>query len=176
MNEFRIHGVYIKVPLKECWDTTGQGPIGTKWIVIDKGDKLHPEYRSRLVAQEINMDKRSDLFAGTPPIEALRCLLAAAAYDYGMGIKDVKLVFYNVRRAYFHAEARREVFVKLAEEDQAEGMCGKLIKAMYSTRDAAQDWERKCNEVLIQMGFACGVSKPCVLATKATHSCSSAWR
>ena len=91
MNEFRIHGVYIKVPLKECWDTTGQGPIGTKWIDINKGDKLHPEYRSRLVAQEIKMDKRNDLFAATPPIEALRCLLAAAAYDYGVGIKGIKL-------------------------------------------------------------------------------------
>ena len=96
MNEFRIHGVYIKVPLQECWDATGQGPIGTKWIDINKGDKLHPEYRSRLVGQEIKMDKRSDLFAATPPIEALRCLLAAAAYDYGIGIKGIKLDFYDV--------------------------------------------------------------------------------
>ncbi len=51
------------------------------------------------MVQEIKMDKRSDLFAATPPIEALRCLLAAAAHDYGAGIKDAKLDFYDVRRA-----------------------------------------------------------------------------
>ncbi len=55
------------------------------------------------------MDKRNDLFAATPPTEDFRCLLAAAAHDYGAGIKDIKLDFYDVRRARFHAEARRKV-------------------------------------------------------------------
>ena len=37
--------------------------------------------------------------------------------------------FIDVRRAYFHARARRKVFVKLPEEDYEEGMCGMLVKA-----------------------------------------------
>ena len=47
----------------------------------------------------------------------------------------------DVRRAYSHAKARRDVCVKLPEEDSEEGMCGRLLKAMYGTRDAAQNWE-----------------------------------
>ena len=45
----------------------------------------------------------------------------------------------DVRRAYFHARARRDVFVELPEEDAEPGMCGKLLKSLYGTRDAAQN-------------------------------------
>ena len=52
IKEFRKHNVYSKVPLKQCWDNTGKGPIRVRWIDINKGDKMNPEYRSRLVAKE----------------------------------------------------------------------------------------------------------------------------
>ena len=45
------------------WDETGKAPIGVRWVDINKGDKVHPEYRSRLVAKEINKGKRDALFA-----------------------------------------------------------------------------------------------------------------
>ena len=32
MREIRKHGVYVKVPLKECWDKTGRKPIGVRWV------------------------------------------------------------------------------------------------------------------------------------------------
>ena len=48
----------------------GKGPIGTRWIDTNKGDDEDPEYRSRIVAQEVNTEKRIDLFAATPPLEA----------------------------------------------------------------------------------------------------------
>ena len=69
MEEIRKHGVYVKVPIEECWRETGKKPIGTKWVDVNKGDSVHPEYRSRLVAKEIKTDKRMDLFAATPPLE-----------------------------------------------------------------------------------------------------------
>ena len=58
-----------------------------------------------------------------------------------MGVQ--KLLFVDVKRAYFYAKARRDVYVKLPAEDWEEGMCGKLNKAMYGTRDAASNWEHK---------------------------------
>ena len=58
MKEFRSHEVYKKVPIKECWAITGKDPIGTRWVDINKGDELQPEYRSRLVAQELNQDNK----------------------------------------------------------------------------------------------------------------------
>ena len=86
MAEFRKHGVYMKVPLQRCWEETGKDPIGVRWVDINKGDKDNPEYRSRLVAQEINMDKREDLFAATPPLEAKKMLLSWATTE-GIGYK-----------------------------------------------------------------------------------------
>ena len=37
---------------------------------------MHPEYRSRLVAKDFKLDKRNDLFAATPPLEALKILIS----------------------------------------------------------------------------------------------------
>ena len=62
-------------------------------------------------------------------------------YTRGRKQQGVKLDFIDVRRAYFHAKAKREVFVELPPEDAEEGMCGRLLKSMYGTRDAAQNWE-----------------------------------
>ena len=67
MAEVHKHGVYVKVNIEECYEKTGKAPIGTRWVDVNKGDSVHPEYRSRLVAQEINTGKREDLFAATPP-------------------------------------------------------------------------------------------------------------
>ena len=69
IKEVHKHEVYHKVPTKECWDKTGKAPIKTRWIDINKGDKIHPELRSRLVAKDYNTAKRPDLFAATPPLE-----------------------------------------------------------------------------------------------------------
>ena len=145
MEEIMKHNVYSKVSEEECWEITGKAPIGTRWIDINKGDEVHPEYRSRLVAQDIKKDNREDLFAATPPIEAKK-LLIALAVTAGVGYSSrrdqgMKLDFIDVRRAFFHAEARRPVYVKLPPEDSEPGKCGRLNRAMYGTRDAAQNWE-----------------------------------
>jgi len=67
INEYKQHGVYEKGPIEQCWERTDKAPIPVRWIDINKGDKLNPEYRSRLVAKEIKMDNREDLFAATSP-------------------------------------------------------------------------------------------------------------
>ena len=91
------------------------------------------------------MGKREDLFAATPLLEAKKRLFSAAVTE-GIGFrcdkkKGMKLDFIEVRRAYFHSSARRQVFVKLPAEDYATGTRRELEKAMRGTRDAAQNWE-----------------------------------
>ena len=54
--------------------------------------------------------------------------------------KGERLMVADVKRAYFHAKAKRLTYVKLPPEDIGpgeEGMCGRLNYAMYGTRDAA---------------------------------------
>ena len=77
-----------------------------------------------------------------PPLEAKKMLFSLAVTE-GIGFKDtnkkkgMKIDFIDIRKAYFQAAAVRDVYVELPEEDYEEGMCGKLIKSMYGTRDAA---------------------------------------
>ena len=69
----RKHGVWITTPVRECWDATGKGPVGTRWVDINKGDDLHLNYRSRLVGRDFKgRDNRDDLFAATPPIRSCK--------------------------------------------------------------------------------------------------------
>ena len=68
--------LYEKVPINECYMKTGKSPISVRCIDINKGDESNPNYRSRLVAREINTHKRDDLFAATPPLEALKLILS----------------------------------------------------------------------------------------------------
>ena len=54
-------------------EVAGKGKrIRSMWLDEWKGD----EVRSRLVAKEVKLDKREDLFAATPPIEALKLLIS----------------------------------------------------------------------------------------------------
>ena len=72
----REMGLHHKVSKEECWRKTGKKPIQVRWIDINKGDKIHPNYRSRFVAKEINTYKRMGPFAATPPLEAIKMLLS----------------------------------------------------------------------------------------------------
>ncbi len=91
------------------------------------------EYRFRLVAKEINKDMREDLFAAPPPLETKNML-----FSLWSKVPGLCLHFGDVVRVYFHARARKSVYVELSNEDFEEGKCGLLKKAMYGTRDAAQ--------------------------------------
>ena len=68
-----------KVLNSECVKETGENPIIVRWIDVNNNDVDQPNYRSRLLAIEINTSKREDLFAVTPPLEALNVILSSAA-------------------------------------------------------------------------------------------------
>ena len=67
--------VYNKIP-RSTVIRNGWKVVQTRWIDINKGDSVNPEYRSRLVAKDFKDDNRLDLFAATPPLEALKCLIS----------------------------------------------------------------------------------------------------
>ena len=141
-----------------------------RWIDCNKGDPVHPNFRSRLVAKEIKKDSRIDLLAATPPLEAKKILFSLAVTEgYGFDRQDrdngMKLDFIDIRNAYFNAPARRAVYVKLPAEIAEPGMCGRLLKSSYDTRDAAQNWEVEYARFMDSVGFTRGVSTPCFSIT-----------
>ena len=74
----------------------------------------------------------------------------------------MKLDFIDIHRAYYHAVARRKIYIKLPEGDQEEGMCGILFKSLEGIRDAAQNWEHTYSEFMTSIGFVRGDASPCI--------------
>ena len=122
----------------KCLRETEKAPIKTGWAETDKGQPGKPNVRARWIAKEYKTHARPVLHAPTPPLEALKVVLSEIATGTRGG-KVVALV--DVRRAYFHAPARRRVFVELPPQDcqpSDEHVCGLLQYRLYATRDAAQ--------------------------------------
>ena len=137
-----------KFPFKSAMIKLAPPPISTKWVDTNKGDDSDPDYRSRWVGREFkgNDKNRGDLFAATPPLEAKRSLIALASCQRGVPRNKVKkLGFIDIRKAYFHAKAKRLMYVVLPEEFCEPGefgkVCGRLNYSLYGTRDAANNWE-----------------------------------
>ena len=156
------------MPAKECWKRAGKKPIGVKWVDVNKEDEEQPEYRSRLVAKEVKQDKSEDLFVATPPLEAITILLSAAMTEGKGSVKGkeeqgMKMAFMDTNRAYWQADAKREMYVELPAEDEEEGKCAKLNKAMYGTRAAAHSWEDTCRKANEEWGFDIGKASPCIM-------------
>ena len=79
-------------------------------IDINKGDDVNPVYRSRLVGKEFNNEQMGGLFAGTPPLEALRFLIHEAATVRSGEPKGSKVRMINhISRVFFEAPATRHM-------------------------------------------------------------------
>ena len=74
MQEFAKQMVYVKVPISKARALTGRAPIGVRWVDVNKGDDVHPNMRSRLVARQIRGPGEESTFAPTPPLETLRSI------------------------------------------------------------------------------------------------------
>lgn len=103
VREFQKHMVYTKVPVSFAWKRTSKKPIGVRWVDINKGDDVHPNYSSRLVAKEIKVRSDLSLFAATPPWETIK-LLFSLAVTRGVGWDSTealgkKIDVIDVRRA-----------------------------------------------------------------------------
>ena len=57
----------------------GKKVVGVRWIDTNKGDDENPVYRSKLVGKEFNNEVMDGIFAGTPPLEALRYIVHEVA-------------------------------------------------------------------------------------------------
>jgi len=151
----------------ECRRVTGRGPYGTRWIDVNKGDDLRPEYRSRLVVQETRGNSTiakgdvAAVFAATPPLECLRLVCSLVM----SGDPSWVIRFLDISRAHPHCETHRNIYIRLPQEDPSSGnpdTCGKLRMALYGTRDAGQNFELKVHEVVTGAGCIQGVFSPCV--------------
>ena len=158
---FNTLPVWDVVKTQECWDKTGSPPITTKWVDVNKGDQQEYDVRCRLVAREMGGAKNDEFYAPTPPLEAKRLLFSEAATNRRYGRQEKKLLFVDIRKAYFNAYVDRPTYVDLPFEMQRPGHCGRLIRCMYGTKSAATRWEDTYTKALGRLGFAQGRASPC---------------
>ena len=77
---------------------------------------------------------------------------------------EIVLQLLDVSRAHFYAPAVREVYIQLPDGDPRHGeddVCGRLLRTMYGTLDAAEQWGDHYTAKLLKAGFTQGVSSPC---------------
>ena len=100
-----------------------------------------------------------DMFAGTPPLEALRVLIHQAPTVGDEGDTHSKVIMVNdVSRAFFEAPAMRQVCVELPNEDLSAvdkqlDSVGHLQMSLYGTRDAAMNWQEEVAKEIRKLGF-----------------------
>ena len=161
---FIKRGVYEIVP-RSHQKTTGGKVIGTRWVDVNKGDAEAPDCRSRLVGREFNVGRDDNLYAATPPLEALRFVIShAATWARGRSRGRRSIMINDVRRAYFYAQIQRDVYIEVPPEDPGSGpnVLGKLKLCLYGTRDAAKGWQDELSQQLEGIGFIRGTGHPSV--------------
>ena len=116
LDQVHKHKVYRKV-LRDLARARGKRVVGTKWVDLNKGDAVAPNYRSRLVAKELKAFApwipQENLFAATPPAAALNLLLSTMVTRESRRGEPYKMAFLDVRRASFRAAATEGAYVEL---------------------------------------------------------------
>ena len=71
----------------------------------------------------------------------------------------------DVKSAFLYGKVKRTVYIELPKEDPRSrkgDTLGKLIKAMYGTRDAPQIWQEVVKEKMKKLGFLVSMLHPSV--------------
>ena len=108
------------------------------------------------MAREIAYHRYDDFYAATPPLVAPRFLLSIVASTRGC-----KVLVMDACKAHLHATVDRLTYVDLPPEARKPGMCARLRRCLYGTRDAPARWEAFLAAELRKMGFGQGLSSPC---------------
>ena len=163
-------GVWERSSLEECRRLTGEDPVSTRWVDIDKGRDREVEVRSRLVARDFKTRGGAsdfDVFAAMPPLEAKRMLIRMARVKGAVRGQPsrgkVKLMFVDVKKAHLNGRLKEGEYAFVELPSEAGGGVGKLKRWLYGMRPAASAWEDDYIEYLIGQGFRRGRSAPTVL-------------
>jgi hypothetical protein len=171
---FNSKHVWIKVPKAGARNSGGRSPISVRWVDVNKGDDMCPNYRSRLVARQLKAADKSgqSYFAPAPPLEALRTVISLTMTRVGDHRPDwdpvsptrTQISLIDIKRAYFNAKidpTDPDTFVQLPPEDEdSTTMVAKLLRHMYGTRMAADGWQEEYSSFLVSLGFRQGDAYP----------------
>ena len=144
--------VWKNVPRQKATDA-GKKPIGTRWVDVNKGDDTNIIFRSRPVGQEFKRWEGEAMFAATPPYVCGMYLYSRAVTYRGRRGQRLVIMFLDVKKAFWHAEATELIFIELpheAKENPDVDEVGEMQMSLYGTRSAARNWAAKYTTVFIE--------------------------
>ena len=158
LRKFKEMKVYEVVRREDMTMWPDASKVGVTWVLTDKQSGL----KARLVAQEFASKRidRDSLFAGTPGLNAMRLVISDVASKAGEGYR---LLVGDIKSAFLYGWAKRNIFIELPPEDpmsSSGSFVGRLLKAMYGTRDAPQVWADHLGSILCKIGFQESVYMP----------------
>ena len=68
----------------------------------------------------------------------------------------------DIKSAFLYGDAERNIYIEVPHRDPNTGkhLVGKLLKAMYGTRDAPKIWSKTVKRMMIKMGFQPSMVQP----------------
>ena len=123
--------------------------VRSKWVEDYKDGEHGRIVRSRLVAMEIAWDARADTFAGTPPLKAVRLVLALAV---SLGL-DYLICLYDVSVAFYHATLDELLHIIPPRGEEEDGYVWQLRRALYGTRRASFLFQQYVMDTMQEAGF-----------------------
>ena len=71
------------------------------------------------------------------------------------GLSARKIMFWDASRVHCRAESMSEMALELATEEEVKGkdLVGEFLRSLCGTRKVAHNWEKKWQNVLIEMNF-----------------------
>lgn len=135
--------------------------LDTKWVFAFKDlEDGQDRFKARLVVRgfaQTNVNPYRDIYSPVAKLATVRTLLSVGnQQDYHFLQLDVKTAFLN-------GELETPVYVYPPPGlEHVRGQVYKLKKALYGLKNAAKCWNKKINNVLIQMGFNKSENDPCL--------------
>lgn len=138
--------------------------VKNKWIFKRKLDEKGNvnRYKARLVAQGYSQkygEEYDEVFAPVVRQTTFRALLTVA------GKRKMSVKHYDIETAYLNGDIHHEIYMNQPEGYEVPGkehyVC-KLKRSLYGLKQSANEWNKKLNDSLIQVGFKQGEIDPCL--------------
>ena len=145
--------VWDVVPVAESWSLTGKAPLQGKWVDVNTGDLEKLVVRSSRTPSQMNSSRQ-------------RCRWKHFGCCYlmrpggGRQALEVAESWYWTPGKRTYASAERSLYVALPPEVRGPGVCARLRRSLYGTRDAPARWEVFLSRQWEGKGFVRG-SSPC---------------
>jgi hypothetical protein len=139
-------------------------PIGSKWVFKKKlmPDGTTERYNARLIIKGYSQKEGEDFFDTYSPVARLTTIrvLLSLATSHGLIVHQM-----DVKTTFLNGELDEEIYMEQPPGFVAngqEGMVCKLLKSLYSLKQAPKQWREKFDRTLTSAGFVVNEGDKCV--------------